>query len=222
VRPCRSPGSRSVVTLAFIRLRATLREILGRVASLSIVSHSSARRSVATSRRVLISVAAAVALVAAFAAVTARLFVWPDLRPLPARADAIVELGGTRALDRDRVALALARAQKAPVLLQSTLAGDTKCLPPIPGVRIECFHPEPWTTRGEARYIAGIAAERHWNSIILVTTPDQAWRADLRFSRCFPGNIYNATAALHWHEWFRQIPYQWTASIKAVTTERAC
>ena len=31
--------------------------------------------------------------VVAFAAVTARVFVWPDLKPLPAHADAIVELG---------------------------------------------------------------------------------------------------------------------------------
>ncbi len=35
-------------------------------------------------------------LVVAFAAITARVFVWPDLKPLPARADAIIELGGAR------------------------------------------------------------------------------------------------------------------------------
>jgi len=158
----------------------------------------------------------------AFAAVTARVFVWPDLKPLPAHADAIVELGGARSLDRDRVALELAREHKAPVLIQSTVIGDTNCLPPVPGVRIECFHSDPWTTRGEARYIAGIAAKQHWDSIILVTTPDQVWRADLRFSRCFPGKIYNATAPLHWPDWFRQIPYQWLASIKALTYQRTC
>jgi uncharacterized SAM-binding protein YcdF (DUF218 family) len=149
-------------------------------------------------------------------------FVWPRLRPLPIRADAIVELGGARSSDRDRVALALAHDGKAPVIIQSTVVGDTHCLPPVPDVRIECFHSVPWTTRGEARFIAALAAKRHWRSIILVTTPDQAWRADLRFSRCFPGSIYNATASLRWHDWFRQIPYQWAASIKALTYERAC
>jgi uncharacterized SAM-binding protein YcdF (DUF218 family) len=141
---------------------------------------------------------------------------------LPQHADAIVELGGARSSDRDRVALDLAREGRAPVLIQSTVVGDTRCLPPVPDVRIECFHSVPWTTRGEARFIADIAAKRHWHSIILVTTPDQAWRADLRFSRCFPGAIYNATAHLHWHDWFRQIPYQWAASIKALTYERTC
>ena len=112
-------------------------------------------------------------------AVTARVFVWPALQPLPERADAIIELAGPRDLDRDRVALELAREHRAPVLIQSTLPGDTACLPPVAGVRIECFHPDPNTTRGEARYIGAIAAQRHWHSVILVTTPDQAWRADL-------------------------------------------
>ena len=108
------------------------------------------------------------------------------------------------------------------MLIQSTVIGDTNCLPPVPGVRIECFHSDPWTTRGEARDIAALAAKRHWDSIILVTTPDQAWRAHLRFSRCFPGNVFNAIAPLHWQDWFRQIPYQWLASIKALTFERTC
>jgi len=174
-------------------------------------------------RVVLVAGIGVVLLAAAFVAVTARVFVWPDLQPLPKRADAIIELAGPRMLDRDRVALELAREHKAPVLIQSTLAfGSDFCLPPVAGVHIECFRADPPTTRGEARYIASIAAQRHWNSIILVTTPDQAWRAALRLARCFPGKIYNATAPLQWHDWFRQIPYQWGASIKALTIERAC
>lgn len=161
-------------------------------------------------------------LVVAFAAVTARVFVWPDLQPLPTHADAIIELGGPGDDDRDRVALDLARERKAPVLIQSTLPDDTRCLPPVAGVRIECFHPDPNTTRGEARYIGFIAAERHWESVILVTTPDQAWRAHLRVSRCFGGTVYNATAHLPSRAWIRQIPYQWVASMKALTVERTC
>jgi len=155
-------------------------------------------------------------------AVTARVFVWPALQPLPERADAIIELAGPRDLDRDRVALELAREHRAPVLIQSTRPGDTACLPPVPGVRIECFYADPNTTRGEARYIGAIAAQRHWHSVILVTTPDQAWRANLRVSRCFAGTVYNATAPLRWNDWFRQIPYQWLASIKALTIQRTC
>jgi hypothetical protein len=34
--------------------------------------------------------------------------------------------------------------------------------------------------------------------------------------------VYNATAPLRWNDWFRQIPYQWLASIKALTIQRTC
>lgn len=169
----------------------------------------------------VLSVAVAL-IVVSFAAVTARVFVWPDLRPLPASADAIIELAGPGDHDRDQVALELAREHRAPLLIQSTLPDDTACLPPVPGATIECFHPDPDTTRGEARYIGQVAAQRHWTSVILVTTPDQAWRARLRVSRCFSGQVYGSVAHLPVLDWFRQIPYQWVASAKALLIERGC
>ena len=134
----------------------------------------------------------------------------------------LVELAGPGDDDRDRVALELASDRKAPVLVQSTVAGDTACLPPVPGVRLLCFHPDPVTTRGEARYIGTMAARLDWHSVILVTTPDQAWRAHLRVSRCFPGKVYVATAHLPAWDWVRQVPYQWLASVKALTIQRSC
>jgi hypothetical protein len=158
-----------------------------------------------------------------FAAVTARVFIWPDLAPLPERADAIIELGGPTI--RDQAALELARDHRAPVLVQSTVqeeAGTHSCLPPVPDVTILCFHADPETTRGEARAIGELAARYHWDSIILVTTPDHAWRSSWRVSRCFPGEIFVSTTDLPFWSWFRQIPYQWAASAKAVTLERGC
>jgi hypothetical protein len=164
----------------------------------------------------------ATAVAVVFAAITARVFVWPDLPPLPDHADAIIELAGPNQDGRDEVALDLARHNRAPLLIQSTEPNDTKCLPPPPGVTVVCFHPDPDTTRGEARWIGRAAAERHWTSVILVTTPDQAWRAHLRVSRCFGGAIYVSTAPLPAPLWLVQIPYQWSASIKALTVERGC
>jgi uncharacterized SAM-binding protein YcdF (DUF218 family) len=158
-----------------------------------------------------------------FAAVTARVFIWPDLPPLPDRADAIVELGGPTI--RDGAALALARDHRAPVLVQSTVeaeAGTHRCLPPVPDVTVLCFHADPGTTRGEARAIGALAAEHHWRSVILVTTPDHAWRARWRVSRCFSGDIFVRTRPLPARAWFREIPYQWAASAKAVTLEPGC
>ena len=165
---------------------------------------------------------AAAVVVATFVTITLRVFVWPDLRPLPDRVDAIIELAGPNDDGRDQVALDLARQYRAPLLIQSTLPDDTHCLPPPPGVTVECFHPDPDTTRGEARHIGQLAGQRHWTSVILVTTIDQAWRADLRVGRCFSGRIYNGTADLPTRMWVRQIPYQWIATAKALTFERAC
>jgi uncharacterized SAM-binding protein YcdF (DUF218 family) len=169
------------------------------------------------------SLATAVIGLLAFAAITARLFVWPDLPPLPAEVDAIVELGGPGV--RDAAALALARDHRAPVLIQSTVAaeaGTRRCLPPVPGVTISCFHADPYTTRGEARYIGDMARRHHWRSVALVTTPDHAWRAKLRVARCFGGDIYVATSPLPRRDWLTAIPYQWAATVKALVFERDC
>jgi hypothetical protein len=161
----------------------------------------------------------------AFGAVTDRLFIQPDLTPLPPRVDAIIELGGAAVDGRDRLALELARARLASFLVQSTVveeAGTNRCLPPVPDVVVLCFHADPNTTRGEARYIAQEAARRHWKSIVLVTTPDQAWRARLRTTRCFGGEVYVATSPLPSWLWLRQVPYQWAATGKALVSERGC
>jgi uncharacterized SAM-binding protein YcdF (DUF218 family) len=154
--------------------------------------------------------------IAIFAVATVRLFIWPDLPQAPPRVDAIIELAGPG--HRDGLALALATAHRAPVLIQSTMAADAMsdtCLPPVPEVTVLCFHPDPSTTRGEAEYIGKMAAERDWRSIILVTSPDHAWRARMEVSRCFDGDVYVATIELPSLLWFRQIPYQWGATVKA-------
>jgi uncharacterized SAM-binding protein YcdF (DUF218 family) len=174
-------------------------------------------------RRLLRTLVVLLALAVPFGLVTARLFVWPQLPELPLRADAIVELAGPG--DRDGAALALAREHRAPVLIQSTVveeAGTTRCLPPAPDVTIMCFHPDPGTTRGEARYIGALAVQRHWKSVVLVTSRDHAWRARLRVSRCFPGEVYVSMTSLPPVAWLWQIPYQWGATAKALLFQTNC
>lgn len=161
----------------------------------------------------------------AIAIVTDRLFVRPSLAPLPPRVDAIIELGGAGMLGRDGLANELAREQRASYLVQSTVieeAGTSRCLPPALNVTVLCFHAEPNTTRGEAHYIAEEAARYNWKSVVLVTTPDQAWRARLRTMRCFGGDVYVVTSHLPMWDWPRQIPYQWAATLKALVFERSC
>src|SRR3712207_8138734 len=62
------------------------------------------------------SVAACTLAVLLFAGVTARYLIWPDLEPVPARVDAIIELGGPG--DRDGAALSL-RSEEHTSELQS-------------------------------------------------------------------------------------------------------
>ena len=182
-----------------------------------------ARRHRRRSRRRL--AIASVLVFALFSAITALVFIWPDLPRVPTRVDAIIELGGPGVKGRDRVAVELARAHRAGFLVQSTVvaeAGTDRCLPPVSDVTVLCFHAAPNTTRGEAEYIGKQAKARHWTSIVLVTTPDQAWRAWLRVSRCVGGKVYVATAPLPPLDWLGQIPYQWAATAKALTVQRAC
>jgi uncharacterized SAM-binding protein YcdF (DUF218 family) len=174
-------------------------------------------------RRRLWTAAGAVVLVGVLA-VIARLFVWPDLPALPQHADAIVQLGGPG--NRRVVALALARQGRAPVVAISVSddeVGTSWCAQGrLNDVAVICFHSDPFTTRGEARDVADMATRYGWHSVILVTTPDQAWRATVRERRCFPGEIYVATARLPWYLWPTQVVYQVAATAKAFTVETAC
>jgi uncharacterized SAM-binding protein YcdF (DUF218 family) len=175
------------------------------------------------SRRRIVAIVVA-AVVVAVAVLTGHLFVWPDLPPLPAKADAIVQLGGPG--NRRFVALDLAREGRAPLVAISVSYDeiDTSWCHAglLRGVPVICFHREPFSTRGEARAVADMAAQHGWHSVILVTTPDQATRAELRVRRCFSGQIFVATARLPTLEWPRQIAYQWAATVKAYTLETTC
>ena len=160
-------------------------------------------------------------LLAVFVVLTLRLFVFPARGGLPSRVDAIVKLGGWG--DRAAVAEQLARDQRAPVLVDSTLEPIPHgCVPDIPGVQEICFNPNPPTTRGEAEFVGNLAARSHWTSVVLVTTRDQAWRARLRMHRCFDGAIYSSTAKLPRKAWLWEIPYQWAATVKALFVEPTC
>ena len=96
---------------------------------------------------------------------------------MPARVSAIVMLAGPG--DRLPVALQLAREHRAPVLVVSrgSQGYGGPCPPPVPGVKLICFDPDPGTTRGEAEALGRLAKQFHWSSVVLVTTSFQDTRA---------------------------------------------
>lgn len=158
---------------------------------------------------------------AIFAALTARLFIWPA-QGVPSQVSAIIMFAGYD--DRLSAALTLAKEGRAPILVVSQGHdgyGGT-CPSPIGRVRVLCFDPVPSDTRGEAEFGAMLARRYHWRSVILVTGRAQDTRARMLMARCFNGPIYVATASVAWHDWPAEIAYEWGALLKALLIQRTC
>jgi len=173
------------------------------------------------SRTARIALRTALALILIFAAMTARLLVWPA-QGMPAQVSAIVMLAGPGV--RLPVALQLADERRAPVLVvsQGYDGYGSPCPPRPPGVQLICFDPKPPTTRGEAEYIGRLTKKYHWTSLVVVTSPPQATRARMLIERCFAGAVYSATGPLPMRSWPYQIAYGWGALAKALFVERTC
>jgi len=170
-------------------------------------------------RRVVLAAAVVVVLVVA---ATARLFVWPPTDH-PVRADAVVALGGDPGQRRAAQAVALARAGYAPVAVVS-LGGavPAPCPRPVPRVRIVCFRPRPLDTRGEARYVAQLAARHHWHRLILVPERSQSTRARLIFERCTSAHLVVVPVADPLSHLPYDVLYEWGALFKALVLYRSC
>lgn len=161
-------------------------------------------------------------IVALWCALTAKLFVWPAMDPVAGtHADVILMLGGPG--KRLRTALSLARRHAAPVLLLSVPSLPSSCPGvSVPGVQVECFVPDPASTRGEAQYFGRQARAHGWKSVIVVSTVQQATRARLRVKRCFPGTVKVVGVPLDPLQSMYYTIYEWGAMAKALLWQRAC
>jgi uncharacterized SAM-binding protein YcdF (DUF218 family) len=130
--------------------------------------------------------------VVAWAAVVARFVLWP-VQDAPGRADAVVVLAGDHL--RLGKALELMELRVAPTLVISDgLApgwGEANRLCRGGGgrFRVVCFRPDPYSTRGEARAVARMAAARDWRSVVVVTSTYHVTRARLLFDRCTDARV---------------------------------
>jgi uncharacterized SAM-binding protein YcdF (DUF218 family) len=156
-----------------------------------------------------------------FAAVTARVLVWPP-QGAPALVSAIVLFAGPG--NRMPVALQLAKEHRAPVLVisQGWMGYGGPCPLPASGVQTICFEPNPGDTRGEAEHVGALAKQHGWSSLILVVTRTQAERARLLVGRCFGGPTYVVTAPIATTQWPYQLAYGWGALVKALFTHTSC
>jgi hypothetical protein len=160
------------------------------------------------------------AIVVVFAAVTTRLFIFPDLNT-PVHSDAIVVLGGT-GLTPVQTGVALADRGLAPMLVFSLVPYEV-CTPSRPTFKVICFKANPLTTQGEARSIAHLAKIYHWHRIIVVAPIAQATRARLRVGRCYAGQVLiDGVPATSFFNWVHEIAYEWTALVKALVLQPSC
>lgn len=126
-------------------------------------------------------------LVAAFVAVGAFLVLVPhDDRP--ARADAVIVLSGTR--QRLPVGERLVRQGYAPVLVVSRSTHPKPAEQRACRGEALCFRADPYSTRGEARAIARLAAQHHWRTVDVVTSRFHIYRARIVIRRCYHGGLH--------------------------------
>ncbi len=166
------------------------------------------------------------ALLAGWLAATAVLFLWPS-QDSPNRADAVIVLSGRRT-SRLAKGLALMRRRVAPVLVISDgwdpawPEANKVCGQRAAPFKVMCFHPSPFSTRGEAEAVSRLAAKRGWRSIVVVTSTYHVFRARMLFERCFKGRVQAVGA----HDSLRVIPYavlqEWTKLAYALTLRRGC
>ncbi|MGW5316063.1 YdcF family protein [Nocardia thailandica] len=153
-------------------------------------------------------------------------FVYPQTDP-PTPADAVVVLGGTP-YERFDIGLDLAEHGYAPRLVISRSTGlddpvmDRYCAGEF-RFPVECFVPDPWTTRGEAREIGRLAARYGWQHIIVVTFTPHVSRARYIVGRCFGGRITMvASPSPSGAEFWSWMYVRQSAGYLRAFTERGC
>jgi len=154
-----------------------------------------------------------------FAGATGVLFIWPST-DRPGRADAVVVLGG----DGSRLVegQALVREGVAPVLAVSVGSPDDSCYRDLEPFAVVCFRPRPFTTQGEARWLAATARSRGWHDVVVVVSSPQATRARLRVRRCYSGGLQVVAVDLSVARRLTDAAYEWGALLKALVIQRSC
>lgn len=148
-------------------------------------------------------------------------------------ADAVVVFAGSS--ERLPVAVELMVAAKAPVLVipNGTRHGwpEANRLCAEAGVAADgrpfevlCPIPDPVTTRGEARAISALAAERGWRSVVAVTSSYHIARAEMLLERCFAGHVQavGVDREMPWGSWLRLARHELAGHLAYRLVFRGC
>ncbi|HEY0249403.1 MAG TPA: ElyC/SanA/YdcF family protein [Gryllotalpicola sp.] len=155
-------------------------------------------------------------LVLVFGLVGLPLYVFPH-SDRPAHADAVVILGppfADRRSDAQRL-VAQGLAGHVYISVPSDQLAHTYCL----DADVTCFHPTPFTTRGEALFTHRQAQKHGWKRVLVITAQYHTTRARYIFDQCVPGTQTRLVASherLSPRNWVYQYLYQTAAFGKAV------
>ena len=178
-------------------------------------------RIVSSKRRRKVLAQIALVLVVLFLLATARLFLWPPSNS-PTPANAVVSLSGPWQ-HQANAAFELAHQGFTRIVVVSLGNNNRDLCPPAPPrIQVICFRPNPVDTRGEAEFVARLAARRHWRKIIVVPERSQTTRARLLFERCTGINmefvpVQDPSSRLPF-----DLLYQWAALMKALVLKPSC
>jgi hypothetical protein len=176
-------------------------------------------------RRLVVAVIAGQTLAIVMLLATMKLFVYPRIDE-PRKVDAIVVLGGLgERIERGVQLYQAGYGQELWISVPQWANGEYpyvyECTQRMTNFGEHCFDPRPKTTQGEARVIANLAAEHGWDSVMVVTTPDQTTRARMVIKRCYSGELAMLDAPNQSGRFFK-LAYEWGATIKALTIKRGC
>jgi uncharacterized SAM-binding protein YcdF (DUF218 family) len=167
------------------------------------------------------------AIVATFGVTGFVLFNRPHADPLT-QADAIIVLGGE---NDGRLQYGLSQAEQgyAPTVVLSNSYADKPadlpdferaCASGTATLTVICFTPSPYTTRGEAMYLARLAKQHNWTHVIVVSWNFHMVRARYIFEQCFAGSVTMRPVPRSYDyslwEWALVYAYQYGALVKAL------
>ncbi len=158
-----------------------------------------------------------------FVGATAYLFVWPRDDTPPADADAIVVLSGGRGHRLAEGQKLVREGVSDTLVISDGLApGWDEANRLCRSGRAICFTPDPYSTQGEARWIAQEARERGWDSVVVVTSSYHVPRARMIVRRCYHDGLAVVGADPPTQNRILGIAWEWPKSVYYLTLKRGC
>ena len=85
-----------------------------------------------------------------------------------------------------------------------------------------CFHPQPYSTQGEARWVGREARRRSWTTVVVVTSTYHLRRARMIVERCVDGEVAAVGADPPAVNFLVGVAWEWPKSAYYLTLKRGC